>query len=397
VNTTDGPAAGGSTQERRRRRASGEQGGHGLAGETAEHDEPALRAALATPALTFSDELNFSLLPFAPFATAVVDGGFPHTAAWRWHSDAAGIDAVLGQALATSSGPQRRAAFLDLELELGEPALAFVCLSHTEVLARAASRRRELLADVEAWLRERLPQAEPTEDVRVPVMFWADSYGYSRTMEVACWKDVCHNYPSAAAAELEPLLEGSYRPDATGRLLLWHGPPGTGKTSALRAVAWSWRGWCDVHFVTDPEHLLGDAGYLLDVLLADDEQGERWRLLVLEDTGELMTADAGERTGQGLSRLLNVVDGLIGQGLRLLVLVTTNEVVSSLHEAVTRPGRCASRIEFPAFPAAEADAWLRSEGLPPVGRPLTLAELYALRSGGEPAARRRPVGFVSES
>jgi hypothetical protein len=54
-------------------------------------------------------------------------------------------------------------------------------------------------------------------------------------------------------------------------------------------------------------------------------------------------------------------------------------------------------IEFPAFPAAEADAWLRSQGLPPVGRPPTLAELYALGSSGEPAARRRPVGLVSES
>ena len=41
-----------------------------------------------------------------------------------------------------------------------------------------------------------------------------------------------------------------------------------------------------------------------------------------EDTGELLSADARERSGQGLSRFLNVVDGLIGQGLRVLVLVT---------------------------------------------------------------------------
>ena len=48
-----------------------------------------------------------------------------------------------------------------------------------------------------------------------------------------------------------------------------------------------------------------------------------WRLLVLEDTGELLTPDAKTVIGQGLSRFLNVVDGLIGQGLRVLVLVTT--------------------------------------------------------------------------
>ena len=29
-----------------------------------------------------------------------------------------------------------------------------------------------------------------------------------------------------------------------GRLILWHGEPGTGKTHALRALAWEWRKWC---------------------------------------------------------------------------------------------------------------------------------------------------------
>jgi hypothetical protein len=52
----------------------------------------------------------------------------------------------------------------------------------------------------------------------------------------------------------------------------------------------------------------------------------------------LLTADAKVVIGQGLSRFLNVVDGLIGQGLRVLVLVTTNEPIRTLHPAVARPG-----------------------------------------------------------
>ena len=36
---------------------------------------------------------------------------------------------------------------------------------------------------------------------------------------------------------------------------------------------------------------------------------------MLEDTGELLDPDAKTVIGQGLSRFLNVVDGLIGQGL----------------------------------------------------------------------------------
>src|SRR5580765_1026861 len=104
---------------------------------------------------------------------------------------------------------------------------------------------------------------------------------------------------------------------------------------------------------------------MMEVLLREDEHGveedeqpPKWRLLILEDTGELLAADAKEQAGQGLSRLLNVVDGIIGQGLRVLVLVTTNEPLTRLHPAISRPGRCAAKIEFGPFSAAEAEAWL---------------------------------------
>jgi hypothetical protein len=153
-----------------------------------------------------------------------------------------------------------------------------------------------------------------------------------------------------------------------------------------------------MHYVTDPEVFFGSSEYMLDVLTAGDDDDdhdevERWRLLVLEDTGELLTADAKERTGQGLSRFLNVVDGLIGQGLRVLVLVTTNESLGSLHAAVARPGRCAVQIEYGPFPAEEAAAWLSSHGHD--ARPEeaeTLATLYG-RLSGFTAPQRRPVGF----
>src|SRR6185312_7694550 len=114
---------------------------------------------------------------------------------------------------------------------------------------------------------------------------------------------------------------------------------------------------------TDPELFFGSSPrYMLDVLLDEDEDDSDWRLLILEDTGELLALDARQQTGQGLSRLLNVVDGLIGQGLRVLVLVTTSEPLRALHPAVSRPGRCIAQVEFTAFPAAEADAWLRRHG-----------------------------------
>ena len=78
-----------------------------------------------------------------------------------------------------------------------------------------------------------------------------------------------------------------------------------------------------------------------------------WKLVILEDTGELLTADASARTGHALSRLLNITDGMLGQGSKTLFLITTNEPLESFHEAVARPGRCASQVEFLPMSAAQ--------------------------------------------
>ncbi len=93
---------------------------------------------------------------------------------------------------------------------------------------------------------------------------------------------------------------------------------------------------------------------------------------------------------QALSRLLNLTDGILGQGRKVLVAITTNEDLHRLHPAVTRPGRCLAQVEVGPFPPAEAAHWLRASGQGhqnvAFASPVTLAELYALRSGRKDAA-----------
>ena len=110
----------------------------------------------------------------------------------------------------------------------------------------------------------------------------------------------------------------------------------------------------------------------------DDDEGLRhWRLIVLEDADELLRADAKRTSGQSLSRLLNVADGFIGQGINALILITTNEPLGRLHPAVVRPGRCLAEVEFPALASGEA-ADLLGPGHPSPGE-LTLAEVFERR------------------
>jgi len=200
-----------------------------------------------------------------------------------------------------------------------------------------------------------------------------------RALPIERWTDIRGNYAAANAAALDELMNTDPAL-LEGRLALLYGPPGTGKTTLIRSLADAWREWCTPEYVLDADRLLGDPDYLMRVLLDSDgdEDTKRWRLLVLEDCGEFLRADAKQEVGQGLSRLLNLTDGLLGQGLNLLVLISTNDEVARLHPAITRPGRCFAQIRVGPLPYGEAVHWLgRRDGIGPDGA--TLAELYALR------------------
>ena len=286
-----------------------------------------------------------------------------------------------------------------------EDTLVAMSVDASHIWMVVAARDAKHAAYVKDALLEVFPEGEdiPAAEPRVPFFVWTagraalDGGGRLNPLKVDPWEEIRGNYAPETGAALAGLFDG-FEPGKGGSLLLWHGIPGTGKSHALGALAHAWRSWCAIHYVADPEDLLGDSDYLLSVTLQPVRKPREWKLVILEDTGELLTSDASAHTGHALSRLLNVTDGMLGQGSNTLFLITTNEPLESFHEAVARPGRCASQVEFLAMSAAQGTAWLKANGAPdhpPLRAPAALADLYAMLAGNEvaPARRRGPIGF----
>ena len=241
----------------------------------------------------------------------------------------------------------------------------------------------------------------------VPVRVWSltKQGPASRLRRMRCprWTDVARNYPSIER-ELGWLM-GLERPFDFGRVVFWHGPAGTGKTWAVRALLREWR-TMQLELVSDPAAFLASPELAHELLCnppfrpgdgSVGSRGKRGRLLVFEDAPELQSGEQGLALQGTLSRLLNTTDGLLDGPVPTVVLATTHEPLPDQDSALLRPGRCLQVQQFPLFSVVDARRWLESSrGATRVpGSDASLAELYAcLRDDAvRPQPRRTRVGF----
>jgi len=220
-----------------------------------------------------------------------------------------------------------------------------------------------------------------------------------RSIDIETWDSIKNNYSESIIPDVDYLM--NLTPDKiAGKLMILHGPTGTGKTTLLSCLAGKWKNWCQASYIIDPQRLLNDPQYMYNTLLGESfDDPNRWKLIIMEDSDDETRSDAKLSShGPGLSSLLNITDGLLGQGRKLVIAITTNEKIANLDPAIVRPGRLLKEIMVPELNKTEAQAWAVNNGTEIPSKlkshPLTLAELYAIKRGENPdPLNKKRVGF----
>ena len=264
--------------------------------------------------------------------------------------------------------------------------------------------KEKVYADMDEFLKDRI-LTDGGADGKVGVNFtFMGPHGANvvrRRIVVPKWDEISGNYPNRR--ELEKLINMK-NPEDRGKLIFWHGDPGTGKSYAIRSLIHEWRDKAEFVVILDPEVYFSEPGYMMSSVVRDTEDDPtpsfrtridrannedkedrgRLRVFVIEDGLKILEKDSRAELAEPMARLLNLTEGIVGQGFRILILVTTNEDLMSIDPAMLRHGRCLQKLEFVSFTKEHASMWLSGHMAKfdenTIGE-MTLAEMYSLVHG----------------
>lgn len=189
--------------------------------------------------------------------------------------------------------------------------------------------------------------------------------------------------------EFYPWLEGGAGAyfdnfmNSNAPLLFISGPPGTGKTSYIRA---------SIARHTTSAYVAYDPGVLeRDDMFISFLSSKRDNVMVLEDSESVVLPR--DKTGNSvMSRFLNVSDGLLKNNRKKFIFTTNDDNFERIDPALIRPGRCYDFVHFRKLSFEEARAAANKIKLPEPTEPRdhTLAELFNYTTKAQPVFK---VGF----
>jgi len=196
-----------------------------------------------------------------------------------------------------------------------------------------------------------------------------------------------HNYNDDLLQSHRRIISLMKKNEQSG-LYLFHGEPGTGKSTYIRYL---------LHSIGKKVCFMppGLAENLESPALAKFLLGYRNSIFIIEDAENLI-ASRNVNKSSAISMMLNLTDGLLGDSLGIQVIATCNTNIANIDPAFLRKGRLLQLLEFKALTPVKATALLEKLGHTGVvvNRPMTLAEIYHYSEEGY-RMEKNGIGFLS--
>lgn len=191
------------------------------------------------------------------------------------------------------------------------------------------------------------------------------------------------NYSADHASAREYILEQLRAKKPNGRLNVFFGPPGTGKTHFIKSLL----GHVDSSiFVYVPPHLIpqiSDPSFVTAIIQRRESYPNEKIIFVLEDADQVLATRMVDNISD-INGLLNLTDGFLASSFDIRIIATTNSKAEDIDPAILRPGRLCAKLNFSYLNREDAENCYRNltngKELSEVSskQEMTLAEIYSL-------------------
>lgn len=153
-------------------------------------------------------------------------------------------------------------------------------------------------------------------------------------------------------------------------LVIFHGPPGCGKTYYLRYL---------IHHLSKPKLFIPSifADHLASPEFIDFIMPYKDSILIIEDAEDAMR-NRKQGRNSAVSNILNLCDGLLSDAFSLQLIATFNCPLTDLDPALLRKGRLLASYKFAPLELEKARALASAKGLDPalITGPTSLANIF---------------------
>jgi hypothetical protein len=199
--------------------------------------------------------------------------------------------------------------------------------------------------------------------------------------------DIELNYGTEFVKVHETIVKRLNKPSDKG-IILFHGDPGTGKTSYIKYLT---------RLIENKEILFippSMAESLSEPSIIPFLMEHKNSILIIEDAEKVISDREMNGSSAGVSNILNLTDGILGDCLNIQIVATFNMKREKIDPALLRKGRLIAEHKFGPLTIENSNRLLKQLGSKKtVDKPMCLADIYNIDEDVFKVDNKQQIGF----